>query len=183
VAGQQREQQRPSFAILLPVLQLRHLGLVGPVLIVLPERFSHTAYTMRTGFRRIREIAASEALHTSVPMAITWLNGRPDQAPPGSLGGGEAALALADLAEAGLTDDQRQELMWFAVRVGVRRLADAEHWLGQIGLADAAVIAGTQARLVGGLQYPLVAGDNATVAKTMRDLAPTYRQLCQALSA
>jgi hypothetical protein len=145
--------------------------------------YPHAEYTMRTDFHRIREIAASEALRTSVPMAITWLNGRPDQAPPGSLGGGEAALALADLAEAGLTDDQRQELMWFAVRVGVRRLADAEHWLGQIGLADAAVIAGIQARLVGGLQYPLVAGDNATVVKTMRDLAPTYRQLCQALSA
>jgi hypothetical protein len=40
-------QQRPSFAVLLLVLQLRHPGLVGLVLIVLPERFSR-----RPGGRR-----------------------------------------------------------------------------------------------------------------------------------
>lgn len=90
-------------------------------------------------------VDAHEALRTSVPAAITWLNGRPDQAPPGSLGTGEAARALAELAEAGLTDGQREEMMWFAVRVGARRLADAEHWLSQIGLQDAAAIAGAQA--------------------------------------
>jgi len=145
--------------------------------------YPHDEYTMRTGFRRIRDIGAPEALRASVPEAITWLNGRPEQAPPGSLGAGEGALALADLAEAGLTDNQSGEMMWFAVRVGARRLADAEHWLRQIGLEEAAVIAGTQARLVGGLQYPLVSRDDATVAKTMRDLAPTYHQLCQALNA
>jgi hypothetical protein len=145
--------------------------------------YPHDEYTMRTGFRRIRDVGASEALRASVPAAIIWLNGRPEQAPPGSMGGGDAAVALADLAETGLTDDQREEMMWFAVRVGARRLADAEHWLSQIGLKEAAVIAGAQARIVGGLQYPLVTRDDATVAKMMRDLAPTYHQLCQALSA
>ena len=44
------------------------------------------------------------------------------------------------------------------------------------------MIAGAQARLVGGLQYPLVTGDNAATARILRDLAPTYRQLCQTLS-
>ena len=92
-------------------------------------------------------------------------------------------MALAAWPETGLADDQREEMMWFAVRVGARRLADAEHWLSQIGLKEAAVIAGAQARIVGGLQYPLVTRDDATVAKMMRDLAPTYHQLCQALSA
>jgi hypothetical protein len=102
---------------------------------------------------------------------------------PGSLGTGQAALALARLARAGLADDQREELAWFAVRAGARRLADAEHWLGQIGLHHAAMIAGAQARLVGGLQYPLVTGDDAAIAAMMRDLAPTYRQLRDALTA
>ena len=111
------------------------------------------------------------------------VTGRPERAPQGSLGTGEAALALADLAEQGLTGGEREELIWFAVRVGARRLADAGYWLGQIGLGDAAVIAGAQARLVGGLQYPLVTRDNATIAKMLRDLAPTYHQLRQALSA
>jgi hypothetical protein len=45
------------------------------------------------------------------------------------------------------------------------------------------MIAGSQARLVGGLQYPLVTGDDAAVAAMMRDLAPTYRQLRDALTA
>ena len=131
----------------------------------------------RPGDRRPRRAARICAA------AITWLTGRPERAPQGSLGTGEAALALADLAEQGLTGGQREELMWFAVRVGSRRLADAGYWLGQIGLGDAAVIAGAQARLVGGLQYPLVTGDNATIAEMLRDLAPTYHQLGQALSA
>jgi hypothetical protein len=139
-------------------------------------------YTMRTGFRRIRNAGGLEALRASLPAAITWLNGRSELAPPGSLGSGEAVLALADLAEAGLADGQREDLTWFAVRVGARRLADAEYWLGEIGLANASAIAGTQARLVGGLQYPLVTRDDAATAKILRELAPTYRQLRDALA-
>lgn len=33
------------------------------------------------------------------------------------------------------------------------------------------------------LQSPLVTGDNVASAKILRDLAPAYRQLCQAMSA
>ena len=116
------------------------------------------------------------------PRLPGWKANPPRQA-PGSLGTGQAALALASLAQAGLAGDQREELAWFAVRAGARRLADAEYWLGQIGLHDAAMIAGAQARLVGGLQYPLVTGDDAAIAAMMRDLAPTYRQLRDALTA
>jgi hypothetical protein len=137
---------------------------------------------MRAGFRRVREVARLDALRASVPAAAGWLRGRPGQAPPASLGGAEAVLALAGMAEAGLTGEQRGELVWFAVRVGVRRLADAEYWLGQIGLGEAAEIAGTQARLLGSLQYPLVSRDDAAVAGILRDLAPTYRRLGQALA-
>ena len=45
------------------------------------------------------------------------------------------------------------------------------------------MIAGAQARLAGGLQYRLVTGDDAAIASMMRDLAPTYRQLRDALTA
>jgi hypothetical protein len=45
------------------------------------------------------------------------------------------------------------------------------------------MIAGAQARIVGGLQYPLVTSDDAAIAAIMRDLAPTYRQLRDALTA
>jgi hypothetical protein len=148
------------------------------------ESIGYTAdeYMMRNGFRRARTVAPLDALRASVPAAAGWLHGKPGQAPPGSLGGADAALAMADLADRGLTDGQRADLVWFAVRVGARRLADAEYWLGQIGLASAAVVAGRQARLVGGLQYPLVTGDDAAVAATLRALAPTYHELARALS-
>jgi hypothetical protein len=139
-------------------------------------------YVMRNGFRRARVVAPLDALRASVPAAAGWLRGRPGQAPPGSAGGADAAVAMAGLAERGLTDGQRADLVWFAARVGARRLADAEYWLGQIGLASAAAIAGRQARLVGGLQYPLVARDDAAVATALRLLAPTYQELAQALS-
>jgi hypothetical protein len=89
---------------------------------------------------------------------------------------------VADLAERGLTDGQRADLAWFAVRVGARRLSGAEYWLGQIGLASAAAITGRQARLVGGLQYPLVTRDDAAAAAALRALAPTYDELARALS-
>lgn len=116
------------------------------------------------------------------PAAIAWLGGKPDEAPPGSLGAGEAALTLVGQAETGLTDGRRGAVSWFGVRVGARRLADAEYWLGRAGLTEAAAICGAQARLVGGLQYPLVTGDDHAVAEVLRDLAPTYRQLSRALS-
>ena len=145
---------------------------------------------MRTGLRRVREVAPLDALRASVPAAVACLHGRPGQAPPGSLGGEEAAVALARLARPGLTGQpgpgltcaQRGELASFGIRVGAGRLADAEYWLGRIWHRDAARIAGDQARLVGGMQYPLVSGDDATVAAIFLELAPTYRQLGQALA-
>jgi hypothetical protein len=117
------------------------------------------------------------------PVEMGLLQHQPDLAPPGSLGGGEAALALAELVEMGLTDAQRDELVWFAVRLGARRLSDAQYWLARVWLTQAAEIAGKQSRLVGSLQYPLVTNDKAAAAKILRVLAPAYRQLAEALSA
>lgn len=145
--------------------------------------YARGEYTMRSGFRRIRLVAAEDALRACVPAAISWLNGRSALAPPSSLSGGEAALALAELVTTGLTNAQRDELVWFAIRLGARRLSDAQYWLAQAGLTQAAEIAGQQSRLVGSLQYPLVTNDKTAAAKTLRVLAPTYRQLAQALSA
>jgi len=73
--------------------------------------------------------------------------------------------------------------VWFAVRAGARRLSDAQYWLARAGLTQAAGIAGQQARLVGSLQYPLVANDQTAAAKILRVLAPTYGHLAEALSA
>ncbi len=145
--------------------------------------YAKTEYTMRTGFRRSRETDPLDALRASVPAAIAWLSGQPGQAPPATLGAGEAALALADMVQAGLSEGQRDELVSFAVPVGARRLADAEYWLAQIGLHAAAEITGAQARLVGSLQNPFVTGNNAIAANILRDLAPTYLDLRQALTA
>lgn len=71
----------------------------------------------------------------------------------------------------------------FAIRVGARRLADAAHCLDSLGLPGAASIAAGQARLIGGLQHPLVTGDDRVAADGLRRLAPTYERLRTALAS
>ena len=140
------------------------------------------AFTMRTGFRRVEIVPEEEAIRRALPAAIRWLAMDGDlQPPPGTLGNEAAALALAERVAAGCDDDLRGHLTHFAVRVGARRAADAARCLTRIGLDAAAEIMGRQARLIGALQYPLVARDDATAAAHLRALAPTYRELLAVL--
>ncbi|WP_406259999.1 hypothetical protein OH779_01730 [Actinacidiphila glaucinigra] len=71
----------------------------------------------------------------------------------------------------------------FAIRVGARRLADAAYCLESLGLSGAASVAAGQARLVGGLQHPLVTGDDRVAADALHRLAPTYERLLTELSS
>ncbi|MDI5979863.1 hypothetical protein [Amycolatopsis magusensis] len=139
-------------------------------------------YTMRTNFTRRRKVESTDAIAASVPHAISWLtseNGT--DMPPGSLGNGDAALALATHVESGCEHEVREHLIHFAVRVGARRLADAAASLRRVGHTAAAAIATEQARLVGSLQHPLVTGDDAAAGDALRALAPTYDELRAAL--
>ncbi|MBV2365762.1 hypothetical protein [Streptomonospora nanhaiensis] len=165
-------------------------------------------FTMRSGFRRVAHVSAEEAVAAAIPRAIERLRAAtapaPDAAPdrdrrpaspaasagaalaggpvpPGTLGNGAAALALADLLEAGGDDGLRDHLVHFAVRVGARRLADASACLHGIGRAAAAAVTAHQARLVGALQHPLATGDTRAAATALRALAPTYDRLRAAL--
>ncbi|MGN9839033.1 hypothetical protein ACTMTI_13020 [Nonomuraea sp. H19] len=142
-----------------------------------------TPFVLRTGFARVRETSVLEALRGALPAAVRWLEGRDDlPVKPGSLGGGDAALRLAEMVEEGLDDGVRGLLTHFGVRVGARRLADAASCLELLGLAEAASVAAGQARVVGGLQHPLTVGDDAAVAAGLRRLAPTYDRLRAMLS-
>lgn len=139
-------------------------------------------YTMRTDFARIAEVTDADAVRASTPAAIKHLSMQTDQAmPPGSLGNGAAAERVAQLIEAGAGDGLREHLIYFAIRVGARRLSDTADCLLLAGLPEAAGIAATQARLVGSMQYPMVTGDFPSAAAALRDLAPTYDQLRAAL--
>ncbi|WP_043618650.1 hypothetical protein [Nonomuraea candida] len=141
-----------------------------------------TSYVMRTGFVRVRRTSVTRALHDSLPAAARWLEGRDDlPVPPGTLGGADAALRLAELVAGGLGPDVRGLLTHFGVRVGARRLADAATWLGSVGRAEAAAVAERQARVLGTLQLPLVTGDDAAVVAGLRRLAPGYAALRAAL--
>jgi hypothetical protein len=136
------------------------------------------AFTMRTGFRRVEIVPEEEAIRRALPAGIRWLAMDRDLQPPaGTLGNETAVLALAERIAAGCDDDLRGHLIHFAVRVGARRAADAARCLTRIGLDAAAGVMGRQARLIGALQYPLVARDDATAAAHLRALAPTYREL------
>ncbi|MET7403560.1 hypothetical protein ABZS66_59815 [Dactylosporangium sp. NPDC005572] len=135
-------------------------------------------YTMRTGFRKVADVSPADAIRAVVPAAIDRLGMVTDAPmPPGSVGNGVAAEQLASMVEAGAGDGVREHLMWFAIRVGARRLADTADCLNLAGLPGAADVAARQARLVGSLQHPIVAGDFPRAAAALRSLAPTYDEL------
>ncbi|MEU9171541.1 hypothetical protein AB0D34_27690 [Streptomyces sp. NPDC048420] len=143
-------------------------------------------FAMRSNFRRVRQVDVLAALRNSLPAAQRWLaGGRQDecQTPPCALGQGAAVERLAAQILAGLDDRTHRHLAGFAVRVGTRRLTDASLWLGQVGARNAAEVAGFQARLLGSVQYDLVAGETEAAAATLRQLAHTYGDLRNALEA
>ena len=133
--------------------------------------YPSTPFTMRAGFHRTRDVDVATALRRSLPEAVRWLEGA-----------GHTVERLAELVTAGLDERTHGHLVHFAVRVGARRLADASAWLGTIGQNSAAEIAEMQARLLGALQYDLVAGDQPAAAGALRALAPTYARLRVALA-
>ncbi|UNI15417.1 hypothetical protein JDV02_001952 [Purpureocillium takamizusanense] len=142
-------------------------------------------YMLRTDFRQVeRGISEEDVIRRSLDNARRWLSMEqgPHNMPPYSCGNGEAAERLAQMVEGKtLAKSMRMDLVYFAVRVGARRLADAATCLRRIGRDDAADIATRQARLVGALQHPLVVGDDARAARLLRELAPTYEALRAAL--
>lgn len=141
-----------------------------------------TPFTMRFGFRQVRVVDEDDGIRASLPAAIRWLSMQePRHLHEGTIGNGEAAEALASLIDAGCGEDLRAHLIHFAIRVGARRLADAATCLSRIDYPDAAHIASEQAALIGALQYPLVAGNDAEAADLLRRLAPTYQRLLEAL--
>ncbi|MBF6127614.1 hypothetical protein [Nocardia brasiliensis] len=133
--------------------------------------YSDTPFVLRSDFVREREVPPLEALESAVPQAIRWTAGASD-----------AAAAIADLVTRGLPPQIRGLLADFGIRVGSRRLIDAAASLTLLGRTEAAELAATQARLIGGLQYPLVAGEDRTVAAILRELAPGYDRLRAALT-
>jgi hypothetical protein len=136
--------------------------------------YSAELFTMRSGFRRVREVAVADALRASLPTARRLLDG-------GSAGA--AVERFAALVAAGLSPQHEAHLVHFAVRVGTRRLADASAWLARLGFDAAADAAERQARLVGGLQYPLVRCDRDRAVELLTHLAPTYAELDAELAA
>jgi hypothetical protein len=139
-------------------------------------------FVMRTAFTRVRRVDPLTALRDSLPVAIGLLAGRTDPRRPGSVGGAAAAEQLAGMVERGLDPQVHGHLVHFAIRAGARALSDAASCLALLGMTEAAAIADTQARLVGSLQYDVMAGNTAAAVATLRRLAPMYEQLRAALS-
>ncbi|WP_343714552.1 hypothetical protein [Inquilinus sp.] len=137
-----------------------------------------TPFTLRTAFRQLRPVAEEEAIEAALPAARRWLamaEGR--HLPAGTVGNAAAAERLAGMIETGCDRGLRDHLVHFAVRVGARRVADAASCLARIGRGTAAAVMDRQARLIGALQHPLVAGDDAAAAALLRRLAPSYAEL------
>ncbi|MCY0944110.1 hypothetical protein [Streptomyces antarcticus] len=141
-------------------------------------------FALRTSFARRREVSAHEALRASLPAAVSWLGVRDDRdVPPGSLANADGLERLADQVGAGeLGTEIREMLEKFSVRVGARRLSDAAVALTGAGYPEPGRLLREQAALLGGLQYPLVTGDDAAFATGLRRLAPTYGHLREVLA-
>ncbi|MEU9338508.1 hypothetical protein AB0D49_36060 [Streptomyces sp. NPDC048290] len=137
-------------------------------------------FTLRSEFRRVRDVDVLDAVRNSLPAARIWLSA---DGPDGEPGGGaaEAVERLAARVRAGLDAATRAHLTGFAVRVGTRRLSDAALWLGRAGASEAAEVAGRQARLLGSAQYGLAVGDGDRAATALERLAGTYAELRGAL--
>ena len=137
------------------------------------------SFATRSDFRREREVDMATAMRAAIPQAAQWLG----KASAGTdLANGAAIAELARLVDAGLESWQHGHLVYFAVRLGARRLVDAAQWLLTVEAREAAEIADNQARLFGRLQYELVAQDSKAAAQTLRELVPTYESLREALS-
>ena len=137
--------------------------------------YANDSFTLRAEFRKLSEVDPLDALRASVPAAVRWLEGS------GFTSSASSVERLAELVHDGLEPWQLDHMLYFAVRVGARRLADASSWLAAIGYEKAAEVAETQARLVGSLQYDLNTGQSYAAATALRRLAPTYGQLHSAL--
>lgn len=142
------------------------------------------SYMMRSEFKQVHKYTEEEIIRRTLPNARKWLNMevvKDSDMPPGSCGNDKAAERLAEIIQTNFHPGVKNPLVYFAVRVGVRRLADAATCLERIGETDAAGIMARQARLVGALQYPLVVGDKAGAVKILKELGPTYDELRAAL--
>ena len=110
--------------------------------------YKSTRYTIRSDFRRVREVSDEAALRACLPQAAAWLSQRDDvEVPPGTIGGQDAADRLAEMILAGLDPAVHEHMVHFAIRVGARRLADATTALASIGLHAAADVASEQPAL------------------------------------
>jgi hypothetical protein len=145
--------------------------------------YPHAPYTLRHDFRRRESIDVDAALRSAIPGWVSWLRGRDGvTAPPGSLPGAEGIRRLAAMVHDGLPAGVHNHLVFFAIRAGARRQADAALALADLGCDRAATIATRQARLIGSLQYDLVMGRTEPALRTLGELAPTYDELAEALS-
>jgi len=143
-------------------------------------------YMLRTNFRRVELVSEEDVIRRSLGPAREWLSmqvhGKGEDAMPlGSVGNASAARELARMIETNYTAGLRAHMVYFAVRVGARRLADGSTCLARVGYRDAAGIMGKQARLVGSLQYSLVNKDIAAAVGTLEALAETYQELERAM--
>ena len=154
--------------------------------------YASTSYTMRHGFRRVRDVTAEAALRAALPGAVAWLRGHDDlPMPPGTIGGAAAAHRIADLVAGGLDARLHAHLVYFAIRVGARGGAfvtsPTSRQVGT-GLADLVSLSTitaaevTEARLVFemGIVPLIVAGATGEDIAELRELTKRHAQLVRA---
>lgn len=133
-------------------------------------------FPLRSGFRRVAERTAQDAVRDLLPLAHQWARGDHGS----GIGNAAGLRELAGRAEVGLGVPTMPVLQTFSLRLGARRRVDAATELA--AWPAVASCLDEQARTLGRAQLAAVHEDGAALATTFRHVADLHEQLVDALS-
>jgi hypothetical protein len=133
-------------------------------------------YTLRHGFRRVREVKRDMMVQQSIPLVRQNAMRRSDE---GVLRGAEALRSFAYDLRGKVPERVRGHLVWFALPLGARRCLDGSGFLVEAGLPDLARNFELQARLFGRMHTDAVARRWGAVIDAMTQLGDLEEQFTE----
>ena len=133
------------------------------------------AYTLRADFQRVETVRRQEMIMRTLPFILSNLQ----RDPPGPevSGGVHALRMLAQTLRTQMPDHLPAHLLSFAFPLAVRRKLDAQAFLVEGKMPEAAALIEQQARLIGQAQYPGMQRMWSSVASLIEQVATLEERL------
>lgn len=141
--------------------------------------YRQASYTMRSAFRKIKEISRAEMIARTLPLLRE--NVTADPGGPEVYGGARVFSLLSQDARKHVSDPLAAHLRYFALPLAARRCLDAAMFLHEAGRVEAAEVMEHQARLFGSAQYQAVHEHWTIVADLLERLATLETRLVAVL--